>query len=260
MMRRFLALGALAAAAGLAGIPAAAQQSGQGEVGYPSDKQPVKPKHVLESLLGTLTPRPIGPDWNRPADLRPVTIAGFRGQRLNLQTHADLPNYNGALRLYHAPQGATKIAEFPFKVSIRGMRSLTFDCELLAADLSLGSGNSGYNRAPTEILAVTRHTFAVSQPGGGVVRIGFRPNVPSNPNASKVAVCRMEAAGDFDGQPWRTHERLDYQIDLGARNYTAALVDGTTGQAAGTSPFRVAPVATAYAFDEAYSADWLAGY
>lgn len=242
----------IAMAAIVLALPGGAGAQGQGpSVDYPGPKQqqPPRPKDVIQSVLGNLNPRRTGPDWDRPADLVQVPIQGFRGQRFDMMTHENLPGWNPAMRLYHAGPGATLIAEFSFKVSMKGINQLTFDCELVSSYVSIYPLVGSEVPPPTQLLAATRHTFALSGPGSGRVRIGFRPAAADNPEWLKAAICRMEAAGVADGAAWRTHERIDFGLTSRESASRPVLIEQPSGRAYGSGVFLRPPIATAYAFE-----------
>lgn len=248
MRRAWIAAAAIALA-----LPNGAGAQGQDpSVGYPGPKQQQQqqqPKDVLQSILQNLTPRQIGPDWNRPADLVQVQIQGFRGQRFDLVTHDNLPGWNPTMRLYHAGPGASLIAEFPFRASMKGINQLTFDCELVSFFLSISPLVGNEVAPPTQLLATTRHTFALSGPGAGIARIGFQPAAAENPGWLKAAICRMEAAGVADGVAWRTHERIDFRLDTNVAAARPVVIEQPGGRSAGSGSFLRPPIATAYAFE-----------
>jgi len=204
---------------------------------------------VLQSILQNLTSRQVGPDWNRPADLVQVQVPGYRGQRFDLVTHDNLPGWNPTMRLYHAGPGASLIAEFPFRASMRGINQLTFDCELISFWFSASPLVGSEMAPPVQLLAAKRHTFALSGPGAGKVRIGFAPAPVGNPNWPRAAICRMEAAGVIDGVAWRTHERFDYRLDRNADTSQPEFIEQASGRSVGRDVFLRPPIATAYAFE-----------
>lgn len=240
------------AAISLALPGSAGAQSQNPSVEYPGPKQQQqqqRPKDLLQSILGNLNPRPIGPDWDREPDLVQVQIQGFRGQRLDLLTHDNLPGWNPTMRLYHAAPGASLIAEFPFRVGIKGVNQLTFDCELVAGYITIYPLVGNEERPPAQLLAATRHTFSLSGPGAGRARIGFQPAADDNPARLKVAICRIEAAGVTDGVAWRTHERIGYGLDSTSPVSRPVLIELPGGRSAGSDSFLRPPIATAYAFE-----------
>lgn len=251
-MRGARALGAAALALTVPSDLQAQQQDPSVDYPGPKQQQQQQPKDLVKTILENLTPRRVGPDWDRQADLVPVDAPGLRGQRFNLQTHTDLPGWNPTMRLHHAVPGATLVAEFPFKVGLRGINQLTLDCELVSAYVSRSPLVGSEAAPPTQLLAVTRHTFALAGPGAGRVRIGFKPAVIENPSWPKVAICRMEAAGVMDGVAWRTHERLDDRLDPNSTAPRVVLLELPSGQSAGSDVFIQPPIAMAFAFERGW--------
>lgn len=225
-----LAMGLLATAAG----PAVGQQGQGSGVDYPGPKQqPVRPKDVLQSVLGNLSPRPIGPDWDRPADLLLLATQGALGRKLSIMAGGTPASVTRDMRLYHGQPGASIVAEFPFRVVAPGVNRLTFDCELIDLHLPNGVTINVAARNPPITLGAARRTFTIPGPGNGLVRIAFKPFAPlaaPQPGHVHAAACRMEAAGTYQGRTWRSMSSLAEDFRLDNTVSKIYLVDDLTGQ------------------------------